>query len=444
VAVRRRHLLLPAAALLACGLLAGPAAPQTATAAAPAPLAPTQPPSVVSPPPAAPAPVIAEPPQVARGRYLAIVGDCEGCHDRPGGVAYSGGLPLNTPFGVIYTANITPDRETGIGSWSADDFWNALHNGKRPNGAHLYPAFPYPYFTHASRGESDALYAYLKTVAPVSYRPPANKLPFPLNIRFMVSFWNLLYFKPGDGGDARQDPGEHIVKGLGHCGACHTPKTMLGGDKGGRLLQGGRLDNWLAPALNADPRRGLGAWSAPDVVEYLKTGRNARANASASMADVVTHSTSKMTDADLSAVAVYLKSVTADRAPPAPRPDPRAMAAGQAIYVDQCSACHKVDGTGEPRFFPALKGAAVTQSDDPTTVVRFILSGTQTVPTAPHPTPLSMPTYGWKLTDQQVADVATYIRNAWGNSAPVVRPGDVASLRKKVAAKPVQKPSAKV
>ena len=192
-----------------------------------------------------------EAPQVATGRYLAIVGDCAGCHNRPGGAPYAGGVPLSISFGKIYSANITPDRDTGIGAWSADDFWNAMHKGVRPDGAHLYPAFPYAYFTHISRAESDALFAYFRTVPAVSYRPPANTLPFPLNIRFVVTFWNWLYFKADDTPGAGQDPGEHIVKGLGHCGGCHTPKTVLFGDKANQALQGGKLDNWLAPALTA-------------------------------------------------------------------------------------------------------------------------------------------------------------------------------------------------
>jgi len=396
-------------------------------------------------PPAASAPVAPESPQVAQGRYLSILGDCEGCHDRPGGAPYSGGFPLPTPFGTIYSANLTQDRDTGIGAWSADDFWNAMHNGIRKDGAKLYPAFPYPYFTHITRAESDALYAYFKTIAPVSYRPPPNKLPFPLNIRLLVTFWNLLYFKPDNAPQATPAGGQHIVQGLGHCGACHTPKTFLGGDKAGHELEGGKLDNWFAPELTADPRRGLGAWSTPDVAEYLKTGRNMRANASASMADVIHFSTSHMTDADLAAIGDYLRGHPSHAAAPAtPAPDPRVMAAGQAIYVDECAACHAVDGKAQPTYFPPLPGAAVTQSVDPTTLLRFILSGTQTVATDARPTPLSMPSYGWKLDDAQVAAVATYVRNSWGNAAPAVSPADVARLRRKVARTPVQKPSAAI
>ncbi|WP_372785209.1 cytochrome c [Phenylobacterium sp.] len=388
---------------------------------------------------------VVETAQVAQGRYLAVLGDCSGCHDRPGGQPYAGGVPLPTPFGTIYSANITPDRETGIGAWTAEDFWNAMHRGVRANGAKLYPAFPYPYFTHVTRPESDALYAYFRTVAPASYRPPANKLPFPLNIRFMVTFWNALNFKEDRAPTTGPSPGEHIVRGLGHCGACHTPKTLLGGDKADHALEGGKLDNWFAPALNSDARTGLGAWSEADVAEYLKTGRNARANGSASMADVITHSTSKMADTDLTGIAAYLKAQPNHAAAAAtPAPDPKVMAIGEAIYVDECSACHAADGKAAPTYFPPLPGAAVTQSRDPTTVIRFILSGTQTVATDARPTPLSMPSYAWKLNDAQVAAVATYVRNSWGNAAPAVTASQVAGLRRKVAAKPVQKPSASI
>jgi mono/diheme cytochrome c family protein len=412
-------------------LLAGAAVP----AALPAALEAQQ-----APPPAP----YAGSPQVSQGHILAIEGDCAGCHNRPGGQAFSGGLPLASPFGTIYTANITPDRDTGIGNWTADQFWNAMHNGVRADGAKLYPAFPYPYFTHITRAESDALYAYFRTVPAVSYRPPANRLPFPLNIRALVGIWNALYFKPDNAPTTGPTPGQHLVQGLGHCGACHTPKTFLAGDKAGHALEGGKLDNWFAPAINSDVRRGLGAWSQADIVDYLKTGRNARANSSASMAEVITNSTSQMADADLQAIAAYLKGEPSHApAPVAATPDPKVMAAGQAIYVDQCATCHAVDGKAAPTFFPPLPGAAVTQSTDPTTVIRFILSGTQTVATDARPTPLSMPSFGWKLSDAQIAAVATYVRNSWGNAAPEVRAGDVGKLRRKVG-QTVQKPSARV
>ena len=434
----RGAFIVPAVALSAAaaiGLLARPGASGAQT---------SQPAAPVAPPTATTQPAAPEDPQVALGRYLATAGDCEGCHDRPGGPPYAGGLPLPTPFGTIYSANLTRDRASGIGAWTADDFWNAMHKGVDRDGAHLYPAFPYPYFTHITRAESDALYAYLRTIAPVRYDPPPNRLPFPFNIRLLVGVWNLLYFKADDHPQTA-NRGQHLVEGLGHCGACHTPKTFLGGDKTEHALEGGNLDNWAAPAIDADPRRGLGAWSSAEVAEYLKTGRNARASASASMADVVTHSTSQMAEADLTAMADYLRGRPSHAAAvdAAARPDARVMAAGEAIYVDQCATCHAVDGKAQPGLFPPLPGAGVTQSTDPTTVIRFILSGAQTVATDAKPTPFAMPSFGWKLNDAEVAAVATYVRNSWGNVAPAVKASDVGRLRGKVG-KPVRKPSARV
>jgi mono/diheme cytochrome c family protein len=394
-----------------------------------------------------PEPAEARSSQVEQGRYLAALGDCESCHNRPGGQRFAGGLPLNTPFGVIYSANITPDRDTGIGSWSADAFYRAMHQGRDDQNAHLYPAFPYPYFTRMSRAEVDAIRAYLMSQPAVSYRPPPNELPFPVSIRGVIGLWNWLYFKPGDfqptqGQSAEWNRGAYIVTGPGHCGACHTPKTLLGGDRKVAFLQGGLIDNWFAPGLNGDPRAGLADWSGADIAEFLKTGRNARTSASGSMSDVITNSTSLMSDADLRAVAAYLKSLPAASPKPlASSPEPAAMRAGEAVYIDSCAACHKADGSGTPGFFPPLKGNSNVQSANPTTLDHFVLSGTETTATAARPTPLAMPSFGWKLSDREIADVATYVRNSWGNLARPVSAAEVGKLRKKVAAHPVRKPS---
>ncbi len=223
-----------------------------------------------------------------------------------------------------------------------------------------------------------------------------------------------------------------FVTGPGHCGACHTPKNFLSGDEYDKALQGGLLDNWLAPNLNGDAHGGLAAWSEADIVEFLKTGRNAKASAGASMTLVIQHSTSNMGEQDLGAIATYIKSLPAALPPPSPSSlDPRAMAAGAAIYRDACAACHRADGQGVSQAFPSLAGDALLQSRDPTTINRYILSGTPTATTPAKPTPLAMPAFAWKLSDQQIADVATYIRNSWGNIAPPVSPGQVAGLRRK-------------
>jgi mono/diheme cytochrome c family protein len=390
-----------------------------------------------------------DPAQVEQGRYLAVLGDCAACHTRPGGEPFSGGLPIHSAVGTIYTTNITPDSETGIGSWSSDAFWRAMHNGRRANGAHLYPAFPYPYFTHISRGESDALRAYLRSQTPVSYRPPPNRLPFPLNIRGVMVVWNALFFRPHEfkprpDRSPQWNRGAYLVTGLGHCGGCHTPKNLLQADRSREAQQGAVIEDWFAPDLTGDPRGGLADWSQAELVEFLKTGRNVRTNGSASMGDVLVHSTSLTRDEDLQAIAVYLKSLPSKR-PPAPAGATRiAMSSGAAIYADQCSACHGPDGAGEPRLFPPLRGNANVQSRDATTINRYILTGSPSTATARQPTPLSMPAFAWKLDDDQIAAVSTYVRNSWGNQAPAVSAGQVARLRRKVAAHPQKPPPGRV
>ncbi|MGH6908702.1 MAG: c-type cytochrome, partial [Phenylobacterium sp.] len=280
--------------------------------------------------------------QLRRGQYLVRVGDCASCHTPDNGAPFSGGFGLNTPFGTIYSTNLTSDAETGIGRMSPDTFYAALHNGVGPTGAQIYPAMPYTYYTRITRADSDAMLAYLKTTPPVVSRQPTNKLPFPLNIRFLVKGWNLLYFRPGTftsdaGKSAEWNRGAYLVNGLGHCGGCHTPKNFLAGDKTRQPLHGGNLDNWVAPDLTANTRTGLGSWSHDEVIEYLKTGRNARANAGGAMAEVVSYSTSLLADADLRAIAVYLKDQPASPVVSVRSPDPAAMRRGEAIYSDACA-----------------------------------------------------------------------------------------------------------
>ncbi len=376
--------------------------------------------------------------QARRGQYLVVVGDCVSCHVRDGGDPFAGGLGLNTPFGVIYSPNITSDKETGIGNWTPNQFYHAMHDGVDDGGHNLYPALPYPNFTHASRADDDAMLAYLKTIPPVNYNPPANKLPFPLNVRFMIKGWNLLFFRPAPpfqdtaGKSAQWNRGAYIVNGLGHCGACHTPKNLLEADRKGQFLRGGELDNWLAPDLTGNPRTGLGAWSTADIVEYLKTGRNARAQVAGSMSEVVSYSTSLMTGADLQAIAIYLKDQPSSPPVTVTDPDAAAMKRGEAIYSDACSSCHLEGGDGQARYFPPLKGDTMAQQTNPDGLIHLILAGGRTAPAPSRPTPLSMPSFAWKLDDQQTADVATYLRNSWGSRAPAVGAGQVASMRRKL------------
>lgn len=375
--------------------------------------------------------------KIRRGRALTIAGDCVSCHTRAGGHPFAGGLGLETPFGVIYSPNLTSDRATGIGDWTGGQFFSALHRGVAPEGKHLYPALPYPHFTLVPRSDTDAILAYLKTVPAKHYVEPANRLPFPLNIRLGMIAWNALNFAPHafDADPSRSlawNRGAYLVQGLGHCGACHTAKTVLGAEQHDHALQGGRLENWVAPDLTGNPRTGLGKWSAAEIAQYLKTGRNAHSNAAGQMAEVVTYSTSLMPDQDLAAIATYLKSLKPSADAQSPVPAAPAMRAGGAIYADACTACHLAAGKGQPGMFPPLAGSAAAQQRDATGLIRLILAGGRTAPTLTHPNFQTMPSFAWKLNDQQVADVATFVRNSWGNRAAPVAADAVADLRGKL------------
>jgi mono/diheme cytochrome c family protein len=374
--------------------------------------------------------------EIARGRYLAIVGDCAPCHTAPGGAPYAGGRAIETPFGTLLGPNLTPDLETGIGAWSDDDFLNALQNGKGRGDELLYPAMPYTYYTKVTREDVLAIRAYLDTLEPVRNKVVANQLPFPLNSRENLVAWDALFFSPGRfqpvaGKSDEWNLGAYLVEGLGHCGVCHTPKNTLGGDKMDYRLQGGKLQGWFAPNLTGDTRTGLGSWSVDEVAAYLKTGHNASSAATGPMAEAITGSTSHMADVDLKAIAVYLKDLGPQNGtPPKPIPagDPM-MRVGQAIYRDNCAACHTAEGTGIPQLFSALKSNPAVQSDDATNLIRIVLQGTQSVATDLVPTAAAMPAHGWKLSDEEVAAVITYIRNSWGNAAPLVTASDVESIR---------------
>jgi mono/diheme cytochrome c family protein len=372
--------------------------------------------------------------QLRRGQYLVAAGDCMSCHVRDGGEPLAGGLGLKTPFGVIYSANISSDSQTGIGGWTPDQFYRAMHDGIGAQGEYLYPAFPYPWFRLASRDDDDAMLAFLKSTPPVHYTPPANDLPFPLNFRVMVRGWNLLFlnstqFQPNPSQSDEWNRGAYLVDGLGHCGGCHTPLNALGAPRSGQDFHGARLDNWVAPDLTGNDRTGLGGWSLDDIVEYLGTGRNAHAGAAGAMAEVITYSTALLSDADRHAIAVYLKSQPATQAIAALQPDAAAMRRGAAIYSDACASCHLEDGVGQSRLFPPLGHDAMLQQADPTGLEHLILAGGRIGTSASRPTPLTMPSFAWKLSDAEIADVATYLRNSWGNQAAAVSTTQVHDLR---------------
>jgi mono/diheme cytochrome c family protein len=376
--------------------------------------------------------------QIEHGRYLTIVGDCAACHTLPGsGHDLAGGRAIETPFGRLLAPNITPDRATGIGAWTDDEFINAMIKGTGRNGVHLYPAMPYTYYTKVTRDDALAIRAYLNTVPAVQNAVDANQLPFPLDIRAAMMVWNQLYFTPGTftpnpNKSAEWNRGAYLAEGLGHCGLCHTPKTILGGDKTSERLQGYALQGWFAADITNDPRRGLGSWSVDDVANYLKIGHSSSSMGTGLMGETIGQSTSHMNDADLKAIATYLKdqSGPGDSQADPPAPDQSTMTVGAKIYADECSGCHVANGKGSAGLFPPLAGSALVQQTDPTSLMHVVLRGARSVATDGAPTASAMPQFAWLLKDGEVAAVLTYIRNSWGNAAPAVSAGEVGNARR--------------
>jgi mono/diheme cytochrome c family protein len=377
---------------------------------------------------------------VERGRYLATLGDCNACHRNPeSGQPFAGGRSIETPFGTVIAPNITPDWETGIGAWSDTEFSDALRVGKRRGGAQLYPAMPYPYFTRMTDEDVHDLRAFLATVPAVHNNVVANQLPFPFDIRAGMWAWKLLYFRPerfqpSPNKSPESNRGAYLVEGLAHCGACHTPKSFLGGDKTERALQGSPVQGWFAPNITNDDRQGLGTWSIADIVAYLATGHNRVTAATGPMGEVVSFSTSNMSEFDLKAIATYLKDTSSSRgASPKPTTSGPNITAGGAIYRDLCSACHGLDGKGVPELIPSLAESPSLRSENAATILRVVLRGARSAATAKAPTAPAMPSYGWKLTDEQIAAVISYVRNNWGSAAPPILPSEVGKARAALA-----------
>lgn len=378
-----------------------------------------------------------DPETIAEGKYLAAAGDCVACHTAAGGTPFAGGTVIETPFGKLLGPNLTPDKATGIGNWTDDEFVGAVKYGVGHNGVRLYPGMPYVYFNVVPRADILKIRAYLNTLPPVHNTVIADQLPFPLDIRLSMIGWNLLFFpkhgdyQPDTNQSAEWNRGAYLVQGLGHCAACHTPKNILGGDHTSQEFEGYVVENANAPALVNSTADGLGAWSADDIAAYLKSGHNAYADASGPMASVITHSTSQLTLADDHAMAVYLKSLPAGGEPtptPIAATDP-VMLAGAQIYGDECSACHMTGGTGVPGIIPALKANPVVTATEPATLTRVVLNGARSVATAAAPTESAMPPFRGILDDQQIADVLTYVRNSFGNAAPAVPAEKVTDAR---------------
>lgn len=389
-------------------------------------------------PAAPPAPAAAA--QIARGAYLARAGDCMACHTSRGGAPYAGGRALQTPFGSVLSPNLTPDRATGIGTWSADDFWRALHNGKSKDGRLLYPAFPYTNYTKIRRADADALYAYLQSLAPVSQLNRPHQLRFPYNQQLVLAAWRALYFRPAvwreqSAQSAAWNRGAYLVQGLGHCSACHSSRDALGGSADS--LDGGMIPvlGWYAPALSASAENGLGDWDSRHIVALLKTGVSPRATAVGPMAEVVQASLQHLSEADLAAMALYLKSLPATAAEAADEEadtSPRAkavLAAGARLYETHCVDCHQADGRGAAPAYPALAGNRAVLADEAANPIRIVLNGGYPPGTAGNPRPYGMPAFGPLLSDAEVAALLTYLRSAWGNRAPAVSALDVNGYR---------------
>lgn len=389
-------------------------------------------------------------PNEKRGEYLARVGDCISCHTAPGQANYAGGLAINSPFGAIYSTNITPDKQYGIGAYSLYDFKRAVRQGVAKDGHHLYPAMPYVSFSGTSDADMAALYDYFEhQVAPVHVRPAQTNLPFPLNQRWGLILWNLVFAPkttPKPSNDAQWERGAYLVQTLGHCGACHTPRGPAYNERGttaqaGTYLAGGTLDNWHAPNLRGDTDTGLGRWREGDIAAFLATGHGANAAAFGNMTQVVENSSQFMTDADRLAIAHYLKSLPPTHgAPPSPQATAARERPGAGLYASACARCHGQDarGTAGPGYWaPALMGNPAVLSDDPTSVVRIILKGGRTAQLAGGPQPQVMPGFE-RLNDREIAEVATYVRQGLGAQAPAVAPQRVARLRQALKGQPAQ------
>ncbi|BEP66529.1 MULTISPECIES: cytochrome c [unclassified Variovorax] len=379
----------------------------------------------------------ATPQLVERGRYLALAGNCAGCHTTRGGQPYAGGVPLETPFGTIYATNLTPDATHGIGGWSSAHFWRAMHNGRSKDGRLLYPAFPYPNFTQVTREDSDALYAYLRSVAPATTENKAHRLRFPYDTQAALAVWRALSFKPqpfvaNANKPAEWNRGAYLVGGLGHCIACHGSRNSLGATETKLGLSGGLIavENWYAPSL-ADPHEaGVADWPAADVVALLKSGTSPRGSVMGPMADVVFRSTQYLSDADLGAMAIYLKDLPeavkqdapeATKAPVAPlRRDAGAMVRGAKIYDQRCAYCHGDQGQGAAGAYPPLAGNRAVTMARPTNLIQVVAHGGFLPATAGNPRPYGMPPFGHALDATEVAEVLTYIRGSWGNNAAPV------------------------
>jgi mono/diheme cytochrome c family protein len=403
----------------------------------------------------------ADPADISRGAYLARVADCTACHTAgPQQAPFAGGLPINSPFGIIYSTNITPDKTHGIGEYTLNDFSRAVRNGIAKDGRRLYPAMPYPSFTAITDDDIRALYAYfMHEVKPVSQKPPETKLPFPFNIRLSLIFWDFAFvkherFTPHEDRGAQWNRGAYLVQTLGHCGACHTPRGLAFqetaySESSPSYLSGAVVDNWFAANLRGDLASGLGQWSEADIAAFLKTGHGGQIAAFGSMLEVIENSTQYWHKDDLQAIAHYLKSLPAHGKKASFKPGTPAVAAalaamvtgeverpGAGLYQSFCAKCHQTTGIGEPDKHPKLAGNSIVLSENPTSLIRLLLEGGKTAQTRGGPKPEEMSGFVRKFSDRQIAEVLSFIRNSWGNAASPVTTREVSALRNALQKKP--------
>lgn len=389
---------------------------------------------------------------VKKGEYLARAGDCVACHTAKGGKPFAGGLPMETPIGTVYSTNITPDA-TGIGQYSFEDFDLAVRKGVAKDGSTLYPAMPYPSYARVKDEDMRALYAYfMQGVQPVAQPNKATDIPWPVSMRWPLAIWRGVFapevraWQAAAGADPVVSRGAYLVEGLGHCGACHTPRALtmqeeaLSPADGKQFLAGSApLEGWIAKNLRGDHKDGLGSWSEEQLVQFLKTGRSDRSAVFGGMSDVVEHSMQHLSDADLTAIARYLKTLPASDPHDQPHVYDKQVAEalwngddskpGAAVYIDNCAACHRTDGQGYTRVFPALAGNPVVQTADATSLIHVVLDGGTVPATHTAPSNLTMPAFGWRLSDQEVAEVVNFIRTSWGNQGSAVSASDVKAIR---------------
>lgn len=379
--------------------------------------------------------------QIARGQYLARAGNCISCHTVQGGTPYAGGRGIATPFGTVYASNLTPDAQTGLGSWSGDHFWRALHHGRSKDGRLLYPAFPYTEYTHVTREDADAIFAFLSSLPPAEQPSQAHTLRWPYSSQWALAGWRALFFRAGgDTTDIHQSAewnrGAYLVRGLGHCVACHSPRNALGASRLSQDLQGGVIpvQNWYAPALTSSTEAGIAHWPQEDVVALLQAGLSPQASVMGPMAEVVFNSTQHLSTADVQAMAVYLQSLPQEpvrAVAPVPAPGSQVMQKGAKVYEQQCAQCHGAAGEGLPGAFPALAGNRAVTLAQPVNVVQAVLHGGYLPATAGNPRPFGMPPFSHVLDDAEVAAVVSFVRASWGNGAAPVTAMDIYQHREK-------------